>query len=164
MAPVLTLKPRTRLQKGTAAAALAVSIVGGFEGLRLTAYPDPATRGQPWTVCYGETRGVKKGDRHTKAECDEKLATGLIEFAASIERCVPSLASVPDTRYVAHVSLAWNIGSGGYCKSSIARLQNAGQQRAACDFFLKYNRAAGIVFPGLTRRRQEERAMCLEGL
>jgi lysozyme len=164
MTSVLSLRPRTRLQKGTTAAALAVSIVGGFEGLRLTAYPDPATRGAPWTICYGETRGVKKGDRDTKIGCDERLITGLAEFAAGVEKCVPSLARVPDKRYVAHVSLAWNIGVGGYCKSSIARLQNAGHDRAACDFFLKYNRAAGIVFPGLTRRRQAERAMCLEGL
>lgn len=35
------------------------------------------------------------------------------------------------------------------------------QTRAA---FQKWNRAAGIVMPGLTRRRQQERAMWLEGL
>jgi lysozyme len=28
---------------------------------------------------------------------------------------------------------------------------------------LKFNRAAGVVFPGLTRRRTQERALCLKG-
>ena len=26
-----------------------------FEGLRLIAYPDPATNGDPWTIGYGHT-------------------------------------------------------------------------------------------------------------
>lgn len=34
-----------RLQKGRAAAAVAVALVGAFEGLRQNAYPDPATQG-----------------------------------------------------------------------------------------------------------------------
>ncbi|AJC78375.1 phage-related lysozyme-like domain-containing protein [Rhizobium etli bv. phaseoli str. IE4803] len=33
-----------------------------------------------------------------------------------------------------------------------------------CEALLKWNRAAGITFPGLTRRRQKERAFCLEGV
>lgn len=44
-----------RLKKGTAIAAMAATLVGGFEGLRTVAYPDPATKGPPWTVCYGHT-------------------------------------------------------------------------------------------------------------
>lgn len=48
-----------RLQKGGAAAVRAVALVGSFEGLRQNAYPDPATNGQPWTICYGNTNGVR---------------------------------------------------------------------------------------------------------
>lgn len=151
----------SRLKKGSAAAALAIAVVGGFEGLRLNAYRDVV--GVP-TVCYGETRGIRMGMKFTKPECDEMLLKGLDEFAEGVEKCVPSAKTMPEKRYIAHVSLAYNIGVGGYCKSSIARLQNAGQTRAACDFFMKYNRAGGIVFPGLTRRREAERKMCLEGL
>ena len=47
--------------------AVAVSVVGGFEGLRQSAYLDPVSIP---TICYGETRGVKLGDTRTKAECD----------------------------------------------------------------------------------------------
>jgi lysozyme len=151
-------KQMSRIKRGGALAALGVAVVGGFEGLRLTAYKDAV--GVP-TICFGETRGVRMGMVKTKAECDAMLIKGLGEFADGIERCVPSVAVMPDPRYIAHLSLAWNIGVGGYCKSSIARLENAGHTVAACDSFLKYNRAGGVVFPGLTRRREKERALCL---
>lgn len=152
----------SRLKKSSAAAALVVATVGGFEGLRLAAYPDPATRGHPWTVCYGETAGVKKGDVHTLAECKAMLATSLESYATAVERCV--IRPMPDGTYAAFVSLAYNIGNGGFCKSSVARLWNADAKAASCDAMLKFNRAAGVVFPGLTRRRTAERELCRSGI
>lgn len=151
----------SRMKKNAALAAVCCTLVGGFEGLRTTAYPDPATRGHPWTVCYGETKGVKPGDQHTVAECKAMLAASLEEYALGVERCVTT--PMTDGAYAAFVSLAYNIGTGAFCKSSVARLQNAGEPRAACDAMLKWNRAAGVVFPGLSRRRQAERALCLKG-
>jgi len=70
-----------RLQKGSAAAAMAVALVGSFEGLRQNAHPDPATRGQPWTICYGSTNGVKPGDRKTVEQCKALLALELNTYA-----------------------------------------------------------------------------------
>jgi lysozyme len=150
----------SRLRKSAAAAAMAVAVVGGFEGLRQTAYPDPATKGPPWTVCYGETAGVKRGDHHSVAECKAMFVASLGN-ADVIERCVK--VPMPDTREVALVSFAYNVGPGGACGSSAVRLINAGRTREGCGALLLWNRAAGIVFPGLTRRRQAERALCLEG-
>jgi lysozyme len=151
-----------RLQKSAAVAGMAAAVVGGFEGLRQTAYPDPATRGPPWTVCYGETAGVKRGDHHSVAECKTMLVASLQKYADAIERCVK--VPMPDAREVALVSFAYNVGTGGACGSSVVRLINVGRTREGCDALLHWNRAAGVVFPGLTRRRQAERALCLEGL
>lgn len=151
----------SRLRKSATAGALAVALVGGFEGLRLNAYPDPATKGPPWTICYGHTKGVKPGDRKTIEECKRLLVEELDVYANGIERCVT--AEMPDERFVALVSFAYNVGVPTACKSSVVRLINAGQTRAGCDFLLRYNRAAGVVFPGLTRRRQAERELCLKG-
>lgn len=150
----------SRLKKGSAAALLAIAVVGGFEGLRLNAYRDVV--GVP-TICYGETRGVKMGDKATKAECDDMLLNGLQEFEAAVLRCTPSIAKAPNERLVAAVSLAYNIGQGAYCKSTVARRFNAGDVRGACDAFLMWNKAGGVVWPGLTRRRQAERELCLKG-
>lgn len=152
----------SRLKKGGAVAAILVTTVGGFEGLRTVAYPDPATKGPPWTVCYGETNGVKPGDRHTVAECKAMLLVSLEKYADGIEACVK--VPLPDSRFVALTSFAYNVGVKAACRSSVVGNINEGKTKAGCDALLKWNRAAGIVFPGLTRRRQKEREFCLEGL
>ncbi|QSY95393.1 lysozyme [Rhizobium bangladeshense] len=150
-----------RLKKGSAAAAMAVALVGSFEGLRQHAYPDPATQGQPWTICYGSTNGVKPGDYKTIEQCRALLSLELQRYASGIEQCVK--VPLPDSRFVALTSFAYNVGVGAACKSSVVRLINQGRAAEGCEALLKWNRAAGITFPGLTRRRQKERAFCLEG-
>ncbi|GJD97460.1 hypothetical protein OCOJLMKI_4691 [Methylobacterium iners] len=157
-----TPKAGSRMKRNATLGAACISVVGAFEGLRTTAYPDPATRGKPWTVCYGETDGVKAGDRYTVAECKAMLAASLEKYALAVEGCVK--APMTDGAYAAYVSLSYNIGTAGFCRSSVVRLHNAGETRAACDALLKFNRAAGVVFPGLVRRRQAERELCLKGI
>ncbi|ANL71180.1 phage-related lysozyme-like protein [Rhizobium phaseoli] len=150
-----------RLQRGSAAAAMAVALVGSFEGLRQNAYPDPATGGQPWTICYGSTNGVKPGNRRTVEQCKALLSLELQNYARGIESCVR--VPLPDARFVALTSFAYNVGVKAACGSSAVRLINQGRTAEGCEALLKWNRAAGITFPGLTRRRQKERAFCLEG-
>ena len=152
----------SRMKKGTAAAALAVALVGGFEGLRQNAYPDPATMGKPWTICYGHTAGVSPGDRKSIEECKSLLISDLGIYADGILAC--TTVPLPDERFVALTSFAFNVGVGAACQSSVVRLINQGQTRAGCDALLRWNRAAGIVFPGLTKRRQAERELCLRGV
>jgi len=154
-----------RIAKGGAVAAMAATLIGGFEGLRQTAYPDPATRGPPWTICYGHTGNVKPYQRESIAQCKQLLQQDLAKtYAVGLESCLKPevVAAMPDTRYVALLSFVYNEGQGTFCKSSIRYDLNAGNVQAACNDLLKYNRAAGVVFPGLTLRRQQERHLCLE--
>ncbi|WP_292634057.1 lysozyme [Mesorhizobium sp.] len=139
----------------------------GFEGVRLKAYPDPATGGKPWTICMGDTNGVKRGDIATLAECKQQLYDLAPKYIKPLEACLK--VPVPDKRLIALTSLAWNLGPGVVCGSSkknrlpsVAELLNAGKVAKACDAFLRYSYAAGIYFPGLHTRRVKERAMCLE--
>lgn len=152
----------TRLKKGTAAAAMAVALVGGFEGLRQTAYPDPATGGKPWTICYGHTEGVLPGDRKSLDECKALLLSDLTAYSQGILGCTS--VPLPDERFVALTSFAFNVGVQAACKSSVVRLINQGKPRQGCDALLLWDRAAGIRFPGLTKRRAAERELCLKGL
>ena len=155
----------SRFRKGNAAGAvgaLGCAFVGAHEGLKTVSYQDVVG---VWTACYGETRGVRAGQKFTKPTCDAMFIKRLDEFGNAVERCAPSLADekrTPVKRYIAHVSLAYNIGETAYCKSSIARLENAGQSRRACHAFRLYNRAGGKVWKGLDRRRAEEEALCLQ--
>lgn len=155
----------SRVRKSAAVATIGVAVIGGAEGLRQKAYPDPATRGPPWTVCFGHTGPeVTPGYYASIQECKNILISDMDKTGDKIEVCVPALISAPPERYVAALSLAFNIGTGAFCRSSIADNLNRGRVQEACDAFLKYNRAAGIVFPGLTRRREQERRLCMVGL
>lgn len=167
-APVPTSKPtiqakvkvKPSLVAGTALAALCCTVITGFEGLRTKSYLDVV--GIP-TVCVGETKGIRMGMSFTKAQCQEMLLKRLVEdFAPAVERCARQ--PMGDDLYAAHLSLAYNIGTGAYCKSSVVRLWNQGDRRASCNAFLMWNKAGGRVIAGLTKRREAERALCLKGV
>lgn len=59
-------------------------IVKEFEGCKLQAYPDPATGGAPWTIAWGRTKGVKKGDTCTQAQADAWLNEEYDEFRSAV--------------------------------------------------------------------------------
>lgn len=155
----------SRLKKAgiglTAAGVIAVATVGGYEGLRTKAYRDVV--GIP-TVCFGETRGVKMGDRYTVDECKVMLGGALAEFETGMRRCLDAPDAIPDQTYVAFLSLSYNIGEGAFCRSTVARRANAGNLKGACDAMLAWNKAGGRIIKGLASRRKGERQLCLEGL
>jgi lysozyme len=138
--------------------ALAVACVSGFEGLRTVAYSDPV--GIP-TICFGETKGVRLGQRATVDECRGMLADSLQIANRGVDSCVHSY--LPDTRRAALVSFAYNVGVTSLCGSTLVRKLNAGDVRGACNELPRWNRAGGIVLPGLTKRREAERELCLQG-
>ncbi|WP_264048940.1 lysozyme [Methylobacterium flocculans] len=161
-APAVRRKTKGRLVAGTALATLVCTVITGFEGMRTTAYRDVV--GIP-TACVGETKGIRMGMTFTKPQCEAMLLKRLTEdFGPAIERCVTR--PMGDDFYAAAISLAYNIGDGGFCKSSIVRLYNAGDRRAACNAFLLYDKGGKPprVIAGLVKRRQAERALCLKGI
>lgn len=145
--------------KKTTWAAICIACVAGFEGLRTVAYRDPV--GIP-TICFGETRGVKLGQRTTAEECKDLLASRLTEFDAAIARCVK--VPLPDARRAALVSFAYNVGTSAFCGSTLVKKLNAGDTFKACDELLRWTKAGGITLPGLVKRRQAEHNLCTEGL
>lgn len=155
----MRIGPKSRLA-GTVLAT-AVATVGAWEGLRLNAYRDVV--GIP-TVCFGETRNVHMGDSYTREECEAMLGDGLKEFEAGMRACLRDPDKLPDGAYVAFLSASYNIGTKAFCGSSMARLANAGEIKAACDALLRWNRAGGREIAGLTNRRKAERELCLRGL
>lgn len=151
----------SRLKKSAAVLAAAIALVGGWEGLRTVAYRDIV--GVP-TVCFGETRGVKMGDRYTVEECQVMLGQGLAEFETGVRRCLTAPDAIPDKPYVAFLSLSYNIGTGAFCGSTVARRANAGDIVGACNAIPMWNKAGGRVVQGLVNRRAEEQRICLEGV
>lgn len=152
---------KSRLKKSGALMAGAVALVGAWEGVRTVAYRDIV--GVP-TVCFGETRGVKMGDRYTMEECRQMLGDGLVEFETNMRACLKSPDAIPEKPYIAFLSLSYNIGSRAFCGSSVARRANAGDIRGACNAITMWDRAGGKVVKGLVNRRADEKRICLEGI
>ncbi|HEV2680662.1 MAG TPA: glycoside hydrolase family protein, partial [Rhodanobacter sp.] len=135
-----------------------VKLIEGFEGgPYLNAYPDPATGGAPWTIGYGHTGGVTPGEHITQAQAEQFLKDDL----KSAENAVRNSIHVPITQnqFDACVSLAFNIGGGGFANSDVAARINAGNYSGAQQAFGEYNHANGKVLEGLTRRRAAEAAL-----
>lgn len=137
-------------------------LIAEFEGLRLEAYLCPAG---VWTIGYGHTKGVKPGDTldiptHAKILLDEDL----VEWGAGVEKALGG-ASTTQHEFDAMVSLAFNIGVGGFEKSTVLRLHKAGDKTGAARAFGMWNKATVngklVELPGLTRRRAAESALYL---
>lgn len=133
-----------------------LALIKSFEGLRLDAYPDPATGGDPWTIGYGHTSGVKRGDRITEQKADEFLRADLRRFEAAVSRLTPQTTQ---GQFDALVSFAFNVGEGALERSTLRKLHNAGKYDAASREFGKWANAAGRRMAGLVRRRSAESDM-----
>lgn len=161
------MKAETRSRLGYAAGGLSglglivAAFVGSWEGESTVAYRDIV--GVP-TICFGETRGVRIGDRETHAGCVRMLGNRLVEFETGVDRCLDHPEKIPDKSYAAMISVAYNIGVTAFCGSTMARRLNAGDVAGACDALTAWNKAGGKVVTGLVRRRAAERALCREGL
>ncbi|MDE6734624.1 MAG: lysozyme [Desulfovibrio sp.] len=143
-------------------AQLAVSTVEEFEGYVPEAYLDPAGI---WTKCYGDTRNVRPGATYTFEQCAASLNEHLAEITRPVFRCVPALSEQHSKVQASFASMAYNIGSGAFCSSSVARYANAGNWERACRRMAEiYTTAKGQPMPGLKVRRKTESDMCLEGL
>jgi lysozyme len=73
--------------------------------------------------------------------------------------------AIPDKSYLAFLSGTYNIGIGAFCRSSMARLANAGDLSGACSALILYvNAGPKKNVRGLVLRRTDEKNLCLEGL
>lgn len=131
------------------------------EGLYVTAYPDPATRGDPWTICFGHTGPeVRRGLTVSYDQC----LVWLQQDTLKAERVVRQHVRVPlrQGQYDAYTSFVFNVGPDRFRKSTMLRLVNSGAWQASCHEFPKWRYANKMVMEGLVTRRTVEEGMCLK--
>lgn len=141
---------------GAGACALLVDYVPQAEGMILRGYRDPIGI---VTACAGHTKTAMLGRAYTLAECNTLLVDDLAEHAKGIGRCV-KLDAMTTGQRAAFVSFAYNVGTGAFCGSTMARMVNAGNMAGACAQLSRWTYAGGKQLPGLVKRRATERAMC----
>lgn len=139
-----------------------IDLVKVSEGLRLTAYPDPATKAEPWTIGYGHTSAaggmkVTKGLRITNATALTLLSDDL----ARVANQVAGVVTVPlnENQFGALVSFTFNLGLANLKRSTLLKKVNAGDFTGAAAEFGKWVNAAGKKMPGLVKRRAAEAAL-----
>lgn len=151
-------------KKIIAASSIALLTIAMYEGYSDRAYYCPA--GVP-TIGYGTTvyedgTPVRIGDAITHERASMLLRKDADRVSREIAACIGDVP-LHQHEFDAYVSLAYNIGSDRFCRSTLLkRLKNNPPDYAgACREILRWDRAAGIRLSGLTKRRQSEYQMCI---
>ncbi|MHA7871696.1 MAG: glycoside hydrolase family protein [Hyphococcus sp.] len=135
--------------------AAGLQIIKESEGLRLEAY----TLNGQWLIGYGHARTARAGMTITEAEAEALLREDVRDAEDGVRQRVT--APVNENQFSAMVSLAYNLGVGGFSRSTVLDAVNRGDYRQAADNFLNHNRAGGVPNEHLTHRREQERALFL---
>jgi len=153
-----------------------VAFVASYEGK--AEYHSYADAGYGWklpTICYGHTRGVKRGDVATEAQCLEYLRQDLEVAERGVKQCV----KVPISQNQYDMLVSFQFNTGALCVSELARKLNKGQCKEAAKEYnfaqrkdkdgkplfyngtpvMKFTTSNGKPLRGLVRRRTDERAI-----
>lgn len=128
-----------------------LALIKKFEGCKLTAYQDSIG---VWTIGYGHTTGVSKGQTITPAQADIFLKAD----CANAEKSVNSYTKYNwnQNQFDALVSFTFNCGSGNLK----TLLQNGARTIAQISTMITaYNKAGGKVLQGLVNRRAAEKEL-----
>lgn len=131
-----------------------LDLIKKYEGCRLTAYKCPAG---VWTIGYGHTNGVKKGQKISRKQAENFLREDIGKFENGVKKAVS--VRLTQNQFDALVSFTYNVGLGAFKTSTLRRKLNAGDYAGASKEFLKWNKAGGVVLDGLKRRRNAEKAL-----
>ena len=142
--------------------ALSLSAVGlvsllGYEGYSSQAYIP--VKGDVPTIGFGTTEGVQIGDTITPEKAVERAYRDIYKIETAIHKCV----NVPLTQkeYDAYTSLAYNIGTSAFCKSTLVKKLNARDYDGACSEIKRWVYFKGRVNQGLVNRREKEYRTCM---
>lgn len=134
-----------------------------WEGLRLRAYRCSAG---VLTIGYGHTSmagppTVNPGMTITKAQAEQILKRDLRKYEKAVNDAVR--VDLSQEQFDALVSFCYNVGPGGFRKSSALRMVNARRFDAVPAKLMLWNKAGGRVLKGLTRRRAAEGELFMSG-
>lgn len=148
---------------------LCTPLVAAFEGCAkrvgslIYPYLDRLAKPPVWTRGYGRVYGISESSSGiTPEEAKVELSVGLSAYGRRCATLAPALLGRPEC-LAAVTSWAWNCGTEAFKVSRLRRAINEGRWEDAAELLRKPNTAGGVVYRGLDRRRQAERALFLLG-
>ena len=128
-------------------------IINEEGGIRLKAYRCQAG---VWTIGVGHTgKDVKEGMEITKEKAIELLKSDLRRFENTVNKSIK--VTLKQHEFDALVSLAFNIGTNAFSKSTLVKKINAGANIKEIEIeWKKWRKGGGKVLPVLVRRRERE--------
>lgn len=125
-----------------------IQAIKKFEGVSLSAYQD--SKGV-WTIGYGHTNDVKKGDRITQYQAEQFLREDLQQFEA-IANKVKRIAT--QGKFDAILDFIYNCGPANFESSTLKKYIEAGKATWEIqEQFLRWVNAGGRKLGGLVTRR-----------
>ena len=116
-------------------------------------------KGDVPTIGFGTTEGVRMKDKITPPVALARALKDIEKYEGAIKKCV--VVPLHQYEYDTFVEFSYNVGTGAFCRSTLVKRLNSTDYAGACQEILRWDRAKGVVIPGLTKRRQREYAKCI---
>ena len=139
-----------------------INLIKSFEGLRLDSY---YCASGVLTIGWGHTGpDVYEGMCITEDVATDLLKSDLHRFEQAVSELVQ--VSFTQAEFDATVSFSFNVGIGALQNSTFLRRINSGENKSQVftEEFPRWNKGANGPLPGLTRRREAEVKLAVEGL
>lgn len=125
-----------------------IQAIKKFEGVSLSAYQD--SKGV-WTIGYGHTKDVKKGDRITQYQAEQFLREDLQQFEA-IANKVKRIAT--QGKFDAVLDFIYNCGPANFESSTLKKYIEVGKATWEIqEQFIRWVNSGGRKLGGLVSRR-----------
>ena len=128
-----------------------LALIKKFEGCELEAYQCSAG---VWTIGYGHTKDVQKGDVWSQSHAEHMLEVELHEYESYINEYVT--VALSQNQFDALVSWVYNLGPANLKSSTMLKVLNSGEYEDVPAQIKRWNKAGGKVLEGLIRRREAE--------
>lgn len=138
----------------------AKSLIVEYEGMRLKVYDDGA--GFPTVGIGHKVRpedNLKIGDEITQEQCETLFEKDIAHAAAIVDELVT--VNLTDNQFGALTSFVFNLGRNSFERSTLLKLVNSGDDKAAAGQFDRWIFAGAEIMNGLIARRQAESALFL---
>lgn len=141
-----------------------LNIITTYEGFSSKPYLDVV---KVPTIGYGTTK-YKNGNSVKMTDQPITKENALDELKYHVEEmCIPFIkkyvtVDLNQNQIDALCSFIYNVGSGNFIKSTLIKKINQKDFTGAAEEFLKWNKAGGKVYDGLTKRRNSEKTLFLK--